>query len=74
MKIKKKKKPNTIEQLLETTEVLEKKSAYLERRIEDEAMTAKAFGTRKKRRKKFISLKFKKETVYLQIFLESNLF
>ena len=51
MKVKKKKKSNTIEQLLETTEVLEKKSSFLEKKIEDEEYAAKTLGTGNQRRK-----------------------
>ena len=43
-----------IQQLRETTEMLQKKSDYLEKKIETEIATAKRHGTKNKRSKSFM--------------------
>lgn len=53
----KEKPPNTqdaIQKLRETTEMLQKKSEYLEKKIENEVKTAKQHGTKNKRSKSIV--------------------
>ena len=62
----KEKAPNAqeaIQKLRETTDMLQKKSEYLEKKIENEVKVAKQHGTKQKRCKRFCFAKLTREIV-----------